>query len=281
MDTALIKTFLTVVAAGSFIRASERLHITQTAVTARVRSLEQELSCKLFIRNRAGAKLTTEGELFLPHAQALMTSWQHAKHSIALPQGRQSRLRLGSETSLWNPLLVSWLTWAKTQMPATAIDTEINNSEYLLSALERSQLDAIIVHSPNYHAGFQVELLLQEKLVRVQSTISYEPNLYIDWGEAFERQHSSAISNRSQCPYHFDLGPAALQFMLKVGGNGWFRTRVVEPYLANGKLQRVAGAPEFTYPVYLSYRSNADNPELTQALQGVRELAALDAPWLL
>lgn len=66
MDVELAKTFLEVVNAGSFIKASERLHVTQTAVTARVRSLEQLLDCTLFVRNRAGARLTAQGKSSLP-----------------------------------------------------------------------------------------------------------------------------------------------------------------------------------------------------------------------
>lgn len=43
MDTVLARTFLEIVAAGNFGRAAERLHVTQTAVSARVRTLEDQL----------------------------------------------------------------------------------------------------------------------------------------------------------------------------------------------------------------------------------------------
>lgn len=43
---------------GSFIAAAECLHLTQTAVSARIRALEMELDRVLFIRNKAGARLT-------------------------------------------------------------------------------------------------------------------------------------------------------------------------------------------------------------------------------
>lgn len=280
MDIALIKTFLEVVGSGSFIKAAERLHVTQTAVTARIRSLEQALGSKLFIRNRAGARLTPEGENFLPHATDIHNTWNHARRSIALPEGHQSWLRVGSETSLWNPLLVHWLAWLQAELPHAAVDSRIAEQAQLIHALERGQLDAALVHAPNYYAGFVVEQLLEEKLIRVQSPICREPDLYIDWGQEFERQYKAA-SLSAQCAYSFDLGPAALQFMLQAGGNGWFRTRVVRPYLESGRLLRVPDAPEFTYPVYLTYRAAQDKPVLQQALAGLRELASLDMPWSL
>ena len=68
MNIELAKTFLEIVATGSFIRASERLHVGQTTVSARIRLLEQELGRPLFVRDKSGASLTTAGEQFLRYA---------------------------------------------------------------------------------------------------------------------------------------------------------------------------------------------------------------------
>ena len=67
MDIQLAKTFLEIMSAGSFQEAAKRLHVTQTTVTARVKSLEELLDCRLFIRNRAGATLTQEGAVSYTH----------------------------------------------------------------------------------------------------------------------------------------------------------------------------------------------------------------------
>ncbi len=93
MDLNLAKTFLEIVASGSFIRAAERLHVTQTAVSARVRTLEELLGRKLFVRNKAGASLTTAGERFLRYAQTLVQVWERARHQVLVPpaSGRWSR----------------------------------------------------------------------------------------------------------------------------------------------------------------------------------------------
>ena len=50
MDIELARTFIEIVSTGSFIRASERLNVAQTTVSARIRSLEQQLGRPLFIR---------------------------------------------------------------------------------------------------------------------------------------------------------------------------------------------------------------------------------------
>src|SRR5690625_7782267 len=58
MDIELARTFLEIVRTGSFMAAAERLHVTQTAVTARLQNLQGQLGCRLFVRNRSGAPLS-------------------------------------------------------------------------------------------------------------------------------------------------------------------------------------------------------------------------------
>ena len=62
MAVDLARTFLAIVRCGSFVGAAEHLHLTQAAITARVQSLESQLNCSLFVRNRSGATLTPNGE---------------------------------------------------------------------------------------------------------------------------------------------------------------------------------------------------------------------------
>lgn len=72
MDLTLAQTFLRIVQTRSFLRAAEQLHVTQTAVSARVRMLEEMLGRSLFLRKKSGAVLTVAGEQFLPHATSLL-----------------------------------------------------------------------------------------------------------------------------------------------------------------------------------------------------------------
>src|SRR6188472_3993797 len=105
MDIELARTFLAIVSAGSFVRAAERLHVSQTTVSARVRSLEQQLRRPLFIRNKTGASLTPAGEQFLRRAPTLVQLWERTRHEVAVPAGRRAVLAVGAELSLWEPLL--------------------------------------------------------------------------------------------------------------------------------------------------------------------------------
>src|SRR3546814_4835071 len=92
MDTELARTFLTVVAAGNFVGAAERLHVTQSTVSARIHVLEEHLGCVLFVRNKGGTALTPAGRQFEKHASTLVRTVEQARHDVGVPRGfRDSR----------------------------------------------------------------------------------------------------------------------------------------------------------------------------------------------
>ena len=106
MDTELARTFLMVVAAGSFISAAERLHVTQSTVSARIRLLEDKLGCTLFVRNKAGTTLTSVGRQFQRHASTLVRTVEHARNDIGVPKGFRAALTVGGRFGLWEQLLL-------------------------------------------------------------------------------------------------------------------------------------------------------------------------------
>ncbi|QLF92653.1 LysR family transcriptional regulator [Pseudomonas sp. ABC1] len=279
MDIDLARTFLEIVRSGSFIAAAERLHLTQTAVTARIRSLETQLGCRLFIRNRAGARPTEDGERFVRYASQLVQTWEAARRDLPLPQGYDDVLRLGAETSLCNPLLLVWLRQLRQQLPEHAIDAQVGEGRELQERLERGLLDAALVYQPEYRPGLLVEQVLEEKLVQVARTGNHQPYLYVDWGPVFRQQHDTALPEHARAPLTFNLGPLALQYLLQYGGHGYFRTRVVQRYLDQGLLERVPRAPEFTYPVYLVHLRESPGPACQQALQTLRDIAPQAYEW--
>ncbi|MCQ4296827.1 LysR family transcriptional regulator [Pseudomonas stutzeri] len=279
MDIDLARTFLEIIRSGSFIATAERLHITQTAVTARIQNLESQLSCKLFVRNRAGARLTTDGERFAAYARQLVQTWEAARRDLPLPQGYGEMLTLGAEVSLCNPLMLAWVQRLRQTLPGHALRSEVASDAELQHKLELGTLDAALVHQPEYRPGLQVEQLLEEKLIQVAHKSLPAPYLYIDWGPAFRKQHDQALPEHTRAALTFSLGPLALQYLLQCGGRGYFRTRVVQRYLDEGLLERVEHAPEFSYPVYLMHARASESPALLKAVEMLREVARDEYDW--
>ncbi len=277
MDITLARTFLEIVDCGNFVRAAERLHVTQTAVSVRVQSLEAQLGRKLFVRNKAGATLTPAGEQFLRYAPLLIQVWERAKHQVAVPPGLRAVVAVGAELSLWNPFMLDWLLWMRRSTPQLALRTQVGLPEGLMNQVSEGILDLAVLYAPQHRLGLKVELLMKEKLVLVTTAKGKkEPGgdyVYVDWGPEFAAQHNLSFPERANPGTFVGLGPLGLQYILKAGGSGYFRANAVAPYVRSRRLRLVRGAPEFLYPAYAVYSEGADLKIMAPALAGLRHIA--------
>ncbi|YCH22607.1 LysR family transcriptional regulator [Pseudomonas sp. D1-3] len=278
MDIDLTRTFLEIVRSGSFIAAAERMHVTQTAITARIQKLESHLGSTLFVRNRAGARLTPDGEAFVTYANQIQQTWEAAQRDLPLPDGYHNVLHIGGEVSLCNPLMLRWVSAIRQGIEGYAVRAQVAECASLLRQVEMGVMDAALVYQPTYWAGMQVEQVLEEKLILVRAA-NPEPYVYIDWSDSFRAQHDRALPDKARAPVSFNLGPLALQYILEHGGSGYFRTRVVQSYLDKKVLERVPRAPEFSYPTYLVYSRERDSAALQQSFGLLREITAQDTDW--
>ena len=282
MDITLARTFLDIVSAGSFVRAAEHLHVTQTAVSARVRTLEELLGTKLFVRNKAGATLTPAGEQFTRHASMLVQVWERARNQVAVPAGRQYVLTMGCEQSLWDPLLLDWLLWMRTSAPQLALRTEVGAPAELMERVASGMLDVAVVYAPQQRPGLRIELLIEEKLVLVTTRKSgkrghkLDPQdyVYVDWGPEFAAQHALAYPQLGHAGVSAGLGPLGREYVLAAGGSAYFRYAVVRHHIESGRLHLVRGAPEFSYPAYAVFAEGADMTVVAPALEGLRHATA-------
>ncbi|WP_329425408.1 LysR family transcriptional regulator [Streptosporangium sp. NBC_01495] len=91
MDLDTVRTFVAVVDTGQFQDAAADLSITQQAVSKRIAGLEKNLAVRLFTRTARGARLTIDGQAFLPHARELLRVAERAVASV-LPGSRPLRV---------------------------------------------------------------------------------------------------------------------------------------------------------------------------------------------
>ena len=194
MDIELARTFLAIVETGSFARAADRLNVTQTAVSARIKSLEEQLGRPLFIRNKAGASLAPAGEQFLRFAPTFLQVWERARHQVGVPPGHRSVLALGGELSLWKPMLLSWMLWMRRTAPDIALRAQVGLPDELLRQVGDGTLDLAVVYAPIYWPGLEVEMICEERLLLVTADPKIvdvcDPGyVYVDWGAGFAAHH--------------------------------------------------------------------------------------------
>lgn len=279
MDIDRARTFLEIVHCGSFLKAADRLHVTQTTVSARIRTLEEELGRQLFVRNRNGAQLTPAGREFERFAQSFVQIWERARHQLTIPPGRTSIVALGGELSLWNPLLLDWLVRMKEECPEIAIHAHVGVPDQLVEQVRTGVLDVAVLYAPKLMPGFKVELIEEEQLVLVRSrardgsTAAAADYVHVDWGPQFAHQGVGPAAF-GEPGLMVGLGPLGLSYILRAGGTGYFRRGAVAPHLEAGALELVEGAPEFTYPAYAIYpEASEDRADLRAALRGLKAVA--------
>jgi DNA-binding transcriptional LysR family regulator len=198
MDINVARTFLEVVKTGSFVNAAANLNLTQTAVSARIRVLEENLDRKVFVRNKAGARLTPAGEQFFRFATSLVQVWDRARRAAAIAPGRETVVTIGAELSQWNPLMRDWLLWMRRECPEIAISAYIDSAERLMEQVQEGSLDVAILYAAPVRPGIVAELLFEERLVLVRTTQSDRPvgpedHVNIDWGEDFAASYHAAF----------------------------------------------------------------------------------------
>jgi LysR family transcriptional regulator, flagellar master operon regulator len=262
MDIELARTFVEIVSTGSFIKAAERLHVAQTTVSARVRLLEQQLGRPLFVRNKAGATLTPAGEQFLRFAPTFVQLWQRARQQVAVPEGHRALLTVGSEVSLWQPLLVEWVRNMRRLHPDIALRVHVDVPQDLITHVAAGLVDIAIMYAPQHRPGLEINLLKEEELVLVTTDLKAyragDPQyVHVEWGPDFSLHYAVSFPDRTPSVVA-NLGPLALNYVLLEGGSGYFRMNAVRPYLASGTLHLVPDAPHFSFPVYAVYSANVD-----------------------
>lgn len=278
MDTELARTFLTVISVGNFINAAEHLHVSQSTISTRIHTLEEQLGCSLFVRNKAGASLTAAGRIFQKHASTLVRTVELARQDIGIPKGFRGTLTIGSRIGLWEQFLLKWLPLMQKSTPDVSIRAEIGFESDLMLGLVEGRIDIGVMYTPQSRPGLKVEHLFEEKLVLVSTNPRGAPEpetgyVLVDWGPEFYIRHSASFPNFTGPALTANIGWLGLQHVLENSGSGYFPIRLVQSHLQSKRLFVIANAPEFSLPAYVIYALERDEDVLERALDGMRILA--------
>ena len=284
MDITLARTFLAVLELGNFVKAAERLHVTQSTVSVRIKLLEDQLGPALFVRSKAGAAPTPAGLRFKPFAERLVHTWEQARQEAGLPETVRARLSLGVEASLWQRLLATWLPWMRATVPDVALHAEIGSADELMRRLGDGLLDLAITYTPQNRSGFKVQPLIEDQLTLVASPLLAETAdgwrsayIFVDWGPEFRRAHAETFPDLDAPILSTTHGPLALQLILDQGGAAYLPLRMTAALCGQGRLRAVDEAPVIPRPIHLVHPPGEGEPWFDIALQGLRSVALTEA----
>jgi LysR family transcriptional regulator, flagellar master operon regulator len=278
MDVNLARTLLAIVETGSFKDAAQKLHVTQSTISARVKTLEIALGKQLLERSKSGVSLTPAGEQFLRHATALVRVWHHALLEVGLADAHSDHFAIGAQISLWEGFLLRWIAWMREAHPRIAITANVGASADLIERLSEGTLDLAVVYRPTSRPGLVVEHIFDEELVMVTSSdrASRKPGpgyVFVNWGPEFAADHTETYPELSHTGLHLDLGAIGMNYLLDTKASGYFPTRIAKPYIDEGLLRLVPKARRFVYPVYAVYPENRDEASFDPLLEGLRTTA--------
>lgn len=278
MNIEYARSFLTVADTGSFIAAAERLHVTQSTISARIRTLEDTLGCTLFIRNKTGATLTGAGVRFQTHALQMVRAFERARREIGLPDTIRAQVAIGARFGLWDGATMAWLVQQKTQRPDVSFRAEIAFEPELMQGLIDGHLDIAMMYTPQRRPKLEQLPFMAERLRLIASDqdsgFNADRYIHIDWGPEFDAQLSSGLPEFPGARVSVNIGWLGLQYLKTTGGCGYFPQRFVQAELDSGTLHVVQDAPVFDLPSWLVIREDRDraliDPMVDSLVKGLR-----------
>ena len=149
MTPARLESFLAIVETGSARAAAQRLHVTESAVSASLASLQRELGVALFERRGRGLQLTDSGEVFAGYARKILGLLEESVAAARQGSGAHAgRLRLGAVTTAGEYLVPGLLAGFRALLPDVDVTLEVGNREQILTRLADHHLDVVIAGRP-------------------------------------------------------------------------------------------------------------------------------------
>lgn len=143
-DPALLRAFIAIKETGSFTRAAERMHISQSAISHQIRRLEEQAATKLLSRTTRSLTLTEDGEDFLRHAECILKA-QDALIRRFATSSVSGAVRFGLPENFIGDGLPPLLTRFTRQFPAVRLDVTVCPYLDLRAQVDTDKLDLAVV----------------------------------------------------------------------------------------------------------------------------------------
>ncbi|TNC25810.1 LysR family transcriptional regulator [Amycolatopsis alkalitolerans] len=147
--TARLRAFVAVADTGSVRAAAARLVLTESAVSAAIGALSNDVGVPLVERNGRGLRLTPSGETFAGYARAILGLHDEALSAArGDPDPARGRIRLAAVTTAADHLLPAALAGFRAEYPDVLLRLDVGTSEHVWALLDRHETDLVIAGRP-------------------------------------------------------------------------------------------------------------------------------------
>ncbi len=175
VDPGLLPTFLAVLEHAGIAAAARSEHLSQPAVTGRIRRLEEQVGAALFTRSARGVTPTPAGERLAVRAREVLRLLALAQAEVGSPE-RFAALRLMASTTVAAHVLPPALARFRAQHPEVALQVGIGNTVEVIEAVREGEVPLGLVEGHARAAGVRLEAFLDDEIVPVVgSTAPFRP----------------------------------------------------------------------------------------------------------
>ena len=167
MEIGQVEAFLAVGTFGGFRRAADALRVTQPAISARIRALEDSLGVPLFVRSKTGLALSAAGRAFRPHAEQLLHAAASARQAVHnLRPSSSNAIQIAAALSICTYVLPDVLKRFHSAHPNVMITVRSGHSKEVLEMVLAGQAEIGLARSL-HHPGVETLSLRDDPLVLV------------------------------------------------------------------------------------------------------------------
>lgn len=172
IDSRQLRAFVLLARSGSFTQAGRELHLTQSAVSHAIKSLERDLGCRLFHRQGRSVHLTHHGRELLPFAESILQSMQQARASLgALDHQPRGRLRVGCTTAASQFILPTVFREFKESFPLYELKVVPGETPDTIERLLRDEIDLAVTLRPPDVSRLHCRAIFEDELVFLVSSL--------------------------------------------------------------------------------------------------------------
>lgn len=169
LDASLLPTFLAVLDAGRISAAARTVNLSQPAVTARIRRLEESVGTALLLRSVHGVEPTPAGEKLAVYARDIVRMVEEAQRAVGAGQEVRGRLRLAVSTTIAAHVLPVVLARFRARHPSLELSLQVGNTEEVIEAVRAGGFPLGLVEGHRRASGVRLQPWLDDELVPVVS----------------------------------------------------------------------------------------------------------------
>ncbi|WP_448546930.1 LysR family transcriptional regulator [Thalassotalea fusca] len=264
MDIRVFKTFIAVAENRHFGRAAETLYITQAAVSARIKQLEEFYSTQLIIREKNNLRLTPAGEALLAHAHLMVSQMEQSKVSLSIANQQKASFNIAATPNVWDAFFSSRIKDVISLFDNLTLGTEISVREAIQRKLDDRSLDIGLLTDPIKDDEFVNELIGHFDLALVGNQPEFNADvddyIMIDWGITFQKEH--ALHHKVSPCLRTSNAMIALEVIQAKGGFAYLPSKFVTDLIADKALYVVETPLQIKRPIYMAYRKNHHDEEM-------------------